>query len=124
MGNHFLVLEYISNHQSDETAIAVAAGFVISQGVNKHRNKTTRGWDLLAQKKEGFSKWVPLKDIKESNPAEIAGYAVANMIDHDTAYAWCVPFTLRKCNSIISKLKKKYWRMPHKFGIEFLILVN
>ena len=68
--------------------------------------------------KEGVSEWIALKDLKDSNPVELAEYAVANKIDHEPAFAWWVPFTLRKRNRIVSKMQKKYWRTSHKFGIE------
>ena len=68
----FLVLEEISDHRIDGKAIAVADEFIISRGGNKNPKKTTRGWELLGQTKEGFSKWVPLKNIKESNPVYLA----------------------------------------------------
>jgi hypothetical protein len=31
-----------------------------------------------------------LKDLKESNPVEVAEYAVANKIDDEPAFAWWV----------------------------------
>jgi hypothetical protein len=34
----------------------------------------------------------------------------------EPAFKWWVSNTLRKQNHIISKVKKKYWRMTHKFG--------
>ena len=46
--------------------------------------------------REGFSKWVALKDLTESNPVELAEYAVANKIYHELAFAWWVLFVLRK----------------------------
>jgi hypothetical protein len=48
----------------------------------------------------------------------LAEYAVANKIYNEPAFAWWVPFALRKRNRVISKLQKKYWRTTHKFGIE------
>ena len=53
-GYRFLVLEEISNQPIDLEAITVVDGFIISQGGNKHPKKTTRGWELLTQTKEGF----------------------------------------------------------------------
>jgi hypothetical protein len=41
---------------------------------------------------------------------------VANLIAEEPAFKWWVSNTLRKRNHIISKVKKKYWRMMHKFG--------
>ena len=68
----FLVLEEISDHRIDGKAIAVADEFIISRGGNKNPKKTTRGWELLGQTKEGFSNLVPLKNIKESDPVNLA----------------------------------------------------
>ncbi len=48
----------------------------------------------------------------------MAEYAVANKISDKLAFTWWVPDTLRKKNRIASKLKTKYWRTSHKFGIE------
>ena len=97
-GHQFLVWEDISYHKSYGTAISVADGFIISQGENTHPKKTTCGWELLTQMKEGVSKWVSTKDIKERKPVDLAEYVAANRIDHDTAFAWWVPFTLCKRN--------------------------
>jgi hypothetical protein len=59
-----------------------------------------------------------LKDLKESNPIEVAEYAVANRIDQEPAFKWWVPHTLQKRNRIISKVKSWYWRLTHKFGVK------
>jgi hypothetical protein len=60
--------------------------------------------------------WVKLKDLKASNPVELAEYAVANQIAEELAFKWWVSNTLRKQNRIISKVTKKYWLMMHKCG--------
>ena len=73
-----MILEEISDHQSDGTYITVDDGFIIIRGGNNYPKKTTRGWELLTQIKEEFSEWVPLKDLKESNPVELAKYEVKN----------------------------------------------
>jgi hypothetical protein len=41
---------------------------------------TTRGWSLLVQWKDGSISWEKLKDLKASNPVEVAKYAVANRL--------------------------------------------
>jgi hypothetical protein len=55
--------------------------------------------------------------LKESNPVEVAQYAVSNKIDDEPAFACWVPFTLKKQESIISAVNKRYWKRTHKFGI-------
>ena len=74
--------------------------------------------------REGFSKLVGLKDVKESNPVELSEYAVAKKIDHSPTFVWWVPFVLRKINRLISKIQKKYWRTNHKFGLQIPHLVK
>jgi hypothetical protein len=39
-------------------------------GVKRIR-RTTKGWVLLLQWKDGSTTWFPLKDLKESNPIEV-----------------------------------------------------
>ena len=48
---------------------------------------------------------------------ELAEYAVGNKIDDEPAFAWWVPYTIRKRNRIIKKIKSKYWQRTHKYGI-------
>ena len=59
-----------------------------------------------------------LKDLKDTNPIELAEYAKANNIAEEPAFKWWVTFCLQKRNRIISKTKSKYWRTTHKYGIK------
>ncbi len=61
-----------------------------------------------------------IEGLKASNHVELAKYAVANHIAEEPAFKWWVSNTLHKWNHIISQVKKKYWRMRHKFGIKLL----
>ena len=45
-----------------------------------------RGWRLLSEWKDGSDDWVPLKDIKQSNPVELAEYAMANEISDEPEF--------------------------------------
>ena len=67
--------------------------------------------------KDGTSDWIKLKDLKESFPVELAKYAKGNKIHEEPAFAWWVPYTLWKRDRIISKVKSKYWKKSHKFGV-------
>ena len=79
-GHTFLVLQAITDHKSDLSAIPIEDGYSVSHNGNRTAKKTTRGWHLLCEWKDGTSDWVPLKDLKDSNPIELAEYAVANRI--------------------------------------------
>ena len=57
-------------------------------------------------------------DLKESNPIEVAEYAVAKGITNEPAFSWWVPFTLKKKDRIIKAVSNRYHKRTHKFGIE------
>ena len=79
--------------------------------------KTTNGWKLEVSWKNGETFWVPLKDLKESNQIELAEYAVANRIDGEPAFKWWCKDVLRRRNRYVAKVKGRYWKTSHKFGI-------
>jgi hypothetical protein len=116
-GHHYQVLHEIIEHKKDGTAIPIEDGFIRSKSGNLHPKKTTRGWKLLVEWKDGSSDWVPLKDLKASNPIELAEYALANNLEHEPAFKWWVKTTLRTRDRLIGKVKSRYWRTTHKFGI-------
>jgi hypothetical protein len=117
-GRSFLVLNEIVDHAKDHSAVPMTEGFTVGFNGNRVPKKTTRGWKLLCQWKDGATSWVPLVELKDSNPVELAEYAVANRIDQEPAFRWWVAEVLRKRNRIIAKLKRRYWRITHKFGIQ------
>ena len=80
--------------------------------------QTTKGWHLCVEGKDGTTSWERLAYLKESNPIEVAEYAVAHGIDGEAAFAWWVPFTLKRRNRIIAAVNKRYHKRTHKFGIE------
>ncbi len=79
---------------------------------------------LLMMLKDKSTSWVKLKDLKVSNPLELAEYAVVNQIMEELAFKWWVSNTLCKWNHIIFKVKKKYWQTMHKFGCKLPHLVE
>ena len=61
--------------------------------------------------------WVTLKDVKESYPVHVAEFTISNHIAEEPAFAWWVPFMMKKRNCILAKVKSKYWLRSHKFRI-------
>ena len=83
--------------------------------------RSTVGWQLCCQWKDGSTSLENLADLKESHPIETAKYAKILGIDHEPAFNWRVPHVLRKRDCIISlvrKRKPRYLKWTHKFGIE------
>ena len=103
-GNQHLLLDSIVDFKMDEHAVQMADKDVIIKG-RKYLKKTTKGWHMCVNWKDGTSTWERLADLKESNPIELAEYAVAQDIAHQPVFAWWVPFTLKKRQSIISAVK-------------------
>jgi hypothetical protein len=92
-GHQFQLLNEIVEHQHDESAIPIEHGFVTSHSGNHHPKKTTRGWKLLVEWKDGTTSWVPLKDLKASNPVQLAEYAYANNLEQEPAFnRWVRPY--------------------------------
>ena len=107
----------ITDHRKDNTAIPIYDGMTRGHNGNKSPKITTRGWELLVDWKDGSKSWMNLKDLKESSLIEVAEYDVANRIVEEPDFKWWVPHTIRKRNQIISKVKSRYWKTTHKFGI-------
>jgi hypothetical protein len=114
--SHALLNEII-DHRKDETAITRENGFTLSRYGARTPKRTTKGWELCVEWRNGDTSWIPLKDLKDTNPVELAEYAVANKISDEPAFAWWVPKTIKHRERIVNKLKKKYWRTEYKFGI-------
>ena len=115
-GNQFLLLDDIVDYKKDGHAVAHSDRYVHLRGRKKMR-KTTKGWHLCVQWKDGTTTWERLADLKESNPVQVAEYAVSQGIDHEPAFAWWVPFTLKKRDRIIASVNARYLKTTHKFGI-------
>jgi hypothetical protein len=117
-GNQFLLLEAIIDHKHDDTAIAKADGYLITgNGKSKRLRKTTKGWMLCVHWKDQSTSWERLADLKESNPVEVAEYAVSRDIHEEPAFAWWVPYTMKKRNRILAAVQARYHKKTHKFGI-------
>ena len=119
-GNMYSILKEVMDHRKTNEAVPISEANISTyfrERTEPKPKRTTKGWELLVQWKDGSSSWEKLKDLKASNPIEVAEYAVANRLVEEPAFKWWVPYTLRKRNRLISKVKTKYWRTTHKFGI-------
>ena len=115
--NQFLLLKENNNKCKEASEISRADKFMTNKSENVHAKKTPIGWILQLEWKGGSSKWVPLVDLNHSNPVEFSEYAVANQLQEDPAFKWWVKYALCWQDQIISKVKTRYWRKTHSFGI-------
>jgi hypothetical protein len=68
--------------------------------------------------------WIELKLLKESNPVQVAEYVTAKNIAEEPAFAWWVPYFLRKQNVIVSAVNARVPKTSYKYGIELLTSVK
>jgi hypothetical protein len=60
-----------------------------------HLKRSTIGWQVCCQWKNGSTSGENLADLKESHPIETAEYAVTKGIDLEPAFNWWVPHVLK-----------------------------
>ena len=116
-GNHFLLLDEIIDHKKNGHAVSHGDQFITVKG-KRVRRKTTVGWHLCVKWKDGSTTWERLADLKESNPVEVAEYALSAGIDDQPAFNWWVPFTLKKRDRIIAAVAHRTKKRKFKFGFE------
>ena len=117
-GREFQLLQGIISHHTTSEAMKKGDNIITTSSGQQRHKLTTVGWEMLVEWRDGSSNWVPLKELKESNPVEVAEYAVSCNIHEEPAFVWWVKDVLKWRNRIISKVKSKYWKTTHKFGIK------
>lgn len=86
-GNQYLLLKHIVDHRKEDTALSKEDSFVWVRG-RKYPKKSTKGWKLCIEWKDGTTSWEPLSTLKESNPVEVAEYAIAHDLVDEPAFSW------------------------------------
>ena len=116
-GHRSVLLQEIVDHRVDGREVAKDLAFIISHNGGQRRKETTQGWDILTQWKYGSTTWESLKDVKESYLVQVAEYAHQRKLSDDPEFVWWVPHVLKQRESIIYKVKSKYWLRTHKLVI-------
>jgi hypothetical protein len=84
-GNEFLAYKEILDHRKNDKALSQ------DDVIDGKMKKTTAGWEILVSFSNGETQWLPLRTVKESNPVELAEYAVNNKLNLEPAFIWWVP---------------------------------
>jgi hypothetical protein len=80
--------------------------------------QTTVGWSFLVKWGDRSQRWIDLKTLKESNPVQVGAYVIACGIQDEPAFAWWVPYIMRKRDIDVLMVKSCVRRTTHKYGIE------
>jgi hypothetical protein len=74
-GFRYQTFDGIKDHRRLSNAVKKKDGFAIHQSGQKRRVQTTKGWEVQMQWTDGQYSWLPLNDVKDRYPLELAEYA-------------------------------------------------
>ena len=117
-GRSSMVFKGIMNHEKTEDAIPQEDGWLTLKGGRKKRKITSTGWNFEVSWSDGTSTWVPLKEIKLSNPVDVAEYVRRNHLEQEPAFAWWVNSLLKKKKHIMKLTASRVPKKQLKFGIK------
>ena len=104
-------IDEVIDHCRKDSSLSTSEGFVTS-GTATKPVITTKGWDIQVRWKDGSTDWMPLSQVKEAIPVELAEYTVAQKINKEPAFNWWVLKILRKRGRIINKIGKRKAQKP------------
>ena len=117
-GRYYQILKEIVDHKVDvNKAVPKDSGYYTTKSGSRKPKITTSGWTIQVEWNDGSTQWLTLRDLKDSNPVQLAEYAMSNNLVEEPAFQWWVPYVIKKKNRIISKVKSRYWEKSHKFGV-------
>ena len=96
----------------------MADKYITTKSGTRRLRQTTVGWKFLVEWANSSRQWIDLKLLKESNPVQVVEYATACNIADEPAFAWWVPYVLRKRDVIVSAINSRVKQTSHKYGIE------
>ena len=70
--------------------------WMFSRNVQRQLRKSTMGWKLKVLWNDSTSTWTPLKDLKDSNPVDLAEFALSKGINKEPDFSWWTLHTLKK----------------------------
>ena len=74
-----------------DSKVVKGSGYVVDHNGRRRFCKTTAGIKLQVALRSGdkiIKTWLPLKDLKESNPFQVAEFAKARGLDKKPAFKW------------------------------------
>ncbi len=85
-GNQYVLLDEIVYHRRLPMVIKLADQKVTRANSRTYLKRSTIGWQICCQWKDGSSSWENLSHLKESHPIETSEYAKIIGINHEPAF--------------------------------------
>ncbi len=112
--NQYVLLDEIVDHRHLPMAIQLTDQKVVCTNNRTYLKRSTIGWQICCQWKDGSLSWENLSELKESHPIETSEYAKIIGVGHEPAFNWWVPYVLKKrgpdylaCEEAKSTMSKK-----------------
>ena len=102
----------MANFKKDDLAVSKQDKYLVTPRGQRRMRKTTKGWKLLVIWKDQSKIWIPLKDLKESNPTEVADFEKARCIEDEPKFCWWVPYVMKN-GTILFWLLSQESEKPH-----------
>ncbi|KAL7475679.1 hypothetical protein ACHAW6_001592 [Cyclotella cf. meneghiniana] len=105
-GNQYVLLDAIVDYRKNPfIAVDQDTEVTIING-KKIIKRSTQGWELRCEWKNGSTSWQKLLDLKESHPLQVE-FALATQIADEPTFNWWVSWVLEKRDWIISLVKRQ-----------------
>ena len=114
------LLDSILDCKFDSKAVT-GDGYIMDQNGKKCLHKTAAGVKMKVSLRSGdkiIKTWLPLKDLKESNPVQVAEFAKTRGLDTKPEFKWWVNHTLKKRDIIIAYITARLKKLTHKYGVK------
>ena len=96
------ILVSILDFSKDDNGVEKEDQYVVTKHGCQRQRCSTAGWKLNILSNDGTEQWIPLAIMKASHAVECAEFAVFCKIQDEPAFAWWVPYALRKRDRLIS----------------------
>ena len=87
-GNQDIMFDSIVDLRRITTLLCYADQKVFKADGRSFMRRTTAGWHLCVQWKDGSTSWEKLFDLKESHPVEFAEYDLSQDLMNEPAFNW------------------------------------
>ena len=100
-GNNYLSLESTVDHRRRTTALTYQDQIIMKENGRTYMRKSTAGWQLCVEWKDGSTSWQRLSDLKELHPVQVAEYAHSQSLMREPVFNWWAPHVLKRRERII-----------------------
>ena len=93
--NQYRLMSKIVYHKSNYKAVAKSDRYVFIRG-RQFPRKTTVGWNLCVEWRDGSTSWERLSNMKEVYPVLVSKYTTTQEIINEPEFAWWCPYVIKK----------------------------